>query len=73
MRFADRRWVFPADECVILPVKNTTAEWIAEWIGRELLAALRTAGDRFEGTLRVEVDECLGQSAVWHAGSAPRR
>ena len=73
VRFADRRWVFPAEECLILPVSNTTAEWIAEWIGRELLAALAAPGGRFEGRLRVEVDECQGQSAVWSAGPAPQR
>ena len=73
VRFADRRWVFPAEECLILPVRNTTAEWIAEWIGRELLAALEAPGGRFEGRLRVEVDECQGQSAIWSAGPAPQR
>jgi 6-pyruvoyltetrahydropterin/6-carboxytetrahydropterin synthase len=65
VRFKDRRWVFPADECVLLPVENTTAEWIARWIGHELLAAMDTAGSPVLGTLRIEVDECLGQSAIW--------
>lgn len=65
IRFGDRRWVFPADECVLLPVANTTAEWIAKWIGEELLRALADRGSPIQGTLRVEVDECLGQSAVW--------
>ena len=65
VRFANRRWIFPADECVVLPVRNTTAEWIARWIGMELLAALAAAGHAVGGTIRVSVDECLGQSAVW--------
>jgi 6-pyruvoyltetrahydropterin/6-carboxytetrahydropterin synthase len=65
VRFADRRWVFPADECVLLPVENTTAEWLARWIGGELLTALAAAGKPLAGRLRIEVDECLGQSAVW--------
>jgi 6-pyruvoyltetrahydropterin/6-carboxytetrahydropterin synthase len=65
VRFHDRRWVFPAAECVILPVRNTTAEWIARWIGHELLAALAASGRPLPETLRVSVDECLGQSAVW--------
>lgn len=63
--FADRRWVFPASECVLLPVANTTAEWIASWIGEHLLAALAAAGESVPQIIRVEVDECLGQSAVW--------
>ena len=65
VRFRDRRWVFPADECAILPVRNTTAEWIARWIGGELLAAFPGAGIAEPRVLRVAVDECLGQSAVW--------
>jgi len=65
VRFRDRRWIFPADECMVLPVANTTAEWIACWIGTELLAACAAAGTPLAGTIRVEVDECLGQSAVW--------
>ena len=66
VRFQNRRWVFPADECVLLPIENTTAEWLARWIGRELLDAMAAVGDPITGCLRIEVDECLGQSAVWH-------
>ena len=65
MTFVDRRWVFPADECMLLPVANTTAEWLASWIGQQLLASLASAGEPLPTTIRVEVDECLGQSAVW--------
>lgn len=68
VRFEDRRWVFPAEECRLLPVENTTAEWLAEWIGRELVAAMAAAGSAVGGRLRIEVDECLGQSAVWEQG-----
>jgi 6-pyruvoyltetrahydropterin/6-carboxytetrahydropterin synthase len=64
VRFGDRRWVFPADECALLPVSNTTAEWIARWIGGELLAAFAAQGRPRPAVLRVAVDECLGQSAV---------
>ncbi len=63
--FSDRRWVFPADECVLLPVSNTTAEWIATWIGEQLLESLAATGEPLPETIRIEVDECLGQSAVW--------
>ncbi|MFM8414234.1 MAG: 6-pyruvoyl trahydropterin synthase family protein [Planctomycetota bacterium] len=65
VRFDDRRWVFPAAECVLLPVANTTAEWIAAWIGARLIERLEATGTPVTGTLRVAVDECLGQSAVW--------
>jgi len=65
VRFQNRRWVFPADECQLLPIENTTAEWLARWIGSELLVACDAAGSSISGTLKVEVDECLGQTAVW--------
>ena len=63
--FDRRRWVFPADECVLLPVANTTAEWIAAWIGAELTTALAAAGTPLLGRIVVAVDECAGQEGVW--------
>lgn len=65
IRFENRRWVFPADECTLLPVVNTTAELLAEWIGHQLSQRLAAVGKPLAGRLRVEVDECLGQSGVW--------
>jgi hypothetical protein len=38
---------------------------LARWIGLELLRAMAASGSPITGRLRVEVDECLGQSAVW--------
>lgn len=67
--FRDRRWVFPADECQLLPIENTTAEWLAGWIGRELRDAMAAAGSPITGCLRIEVDECLGQSALWESAT----
>jgi 6-pyruvoyltetrahydropterin/6-carboxytetrahydropterin synthase len=63
--FEKRRWIFPADECRLLPLINTTAELLAEWIGTELLERLAQNGSRQLGFIRLEVDECLGQSAIW--------
>jgi len=67
IRFQQRRWVFPADECVLLPVVNTTAELLAGWIGEQLIGRLDRAGQPLPGSLQVEVDECLGQSGCWQA------
>ncbi len=63
--FEKRRWIFPADECRLLPLVNTTAELLAEWIGTELLKLLTQNGSRQPRFIRLEVDECLGQSAIW--------
>src|SRR6059058_4241481 len=33
-----RRWIFPRGDCVLLPVSNTTAELLAQYLGHRLLA-----------------------------------
>jgi 6-pyruvoyltetrahydropterin/6-carboxytetrahydropterin synthase len=64
VRFAERRWVFPRDDCRLLPVPNTTAELLGRYIAGRLLEALeRRCGSR-PTLLRIEVDECFGQSAI---------
>jgi 6-pyruvoyltetrahydropterin/6-carboxytetrahydropterin synthase len=63
--FERRRWVFPADECILLPLQNTTAEWLAAWIGRALIDALQAAGAPIPHRILVAVDECAGQEGVW--------
>jgi 6-pyruvoyltetrahydropterin/6-carboxytetrahydropterin synthase len=60
----DRRWVFPSGDCRLLPVVNTTSEMLAAYIGQQLGGKLISAGAAFNG-LRIEVDECDGQIAVW--------
>jgi 6-pyruvoyltetrahydropterin/6-carboxytetrahydropterin synthase len=59
--FEDRRWVFPRSDCILLPVPNTTAEKLAEYIGRRLLDDLQARLGKRPGQVRVEVDECNGQ------------
>jgi 6-pyruvoyltetrahydropterin/6-carboxytetrahydropterin synthase len=62
--FESRRWVFPREDCILLPIENTTAERLAWWIGDRLTPTIRTAaGGRIE-SLRVEVEENFGQWAV---------
>ncbi len=63
-RFADKRWVFPRGDCVLLPVANTTAELLARYIGRRLLDALAARTGARPRRVAIEVDECEGQSAV---------
>lgn len=61
-RFEDRRWVFPSDECVLLPIVNTTAELIARWIGHEFLHSIEDK-EHDLAELMIEVEENFGQSA----------
>jgi 6-pyruvoyltetrahydropterin/6-carboxytetrahydropterin synthase len=63
--FEERRWVFPREDCVLLPVANTTAELIAHWIALHLKDVfLRHAGGKHLELLRVEVEENFGQWAM---------
>ncbi|HQU42162.1 MAG TPA: 6-pyruvoyl tetrahydropterin synthase family protein [Pirellulales bacterium] len=62
--FEERRWVFPRGDCVLLPVPNTTAEMLARHIGRRLIAELTARGIAVPQRVRIEVDECDGQSAI---------
>jgi 6-pyruvoyltetrahydropterin/6-carboxytetrahydropterin synthase len=64
VRYKDREWLFPREDCVLLPIENTTAELLARYIGQRLRDDLRRH-HRFEPrVLRVEVEESFGQSAV---------
>jgi 6-pyruvoyltetrahydropterin/6-carboxytetrahydropterin synthase len=63
----DRRWVFPRGDCALLAVENTTAELLARYIGRRLLAALSAEAGFQPEHLRVAVDENQGQWGVWES------
>jgi 6-pyruvoyltetrahydropterin/6-carboxytetrahydropterin synthase len=63
--YADRRWIFPLCDCVLLPVANTTSELIGQYLGEKLYAQIRQATQVKPTRLRLEVDECFGQSAIW--------
>lgn len=60
-----RRWVFPRGDCVILPVSNTTAELLAQFIGQRLLAAIQRRTNIAPARIEVAVDENHGQWGVW--------
>lgn len=60
----NRRWIFPRGDCVILPIANTTAELLANYIGQQLLAAIHRRTGQRPGRLQVAVDENHGQWGV---------
>jgi 6-pyruvoyltetrahydropterin/6-carboxytetrahydropterin synthase len=62
--FESRRWVFPREDCVLLPVVNTTAEEIAAWLADRLRAVvLSQSGSNIE-SVQVEVEENFGQWGI---------
>lgn len=65
VRYRERQWLFPRDDCVLLPIENTTAELLARYLGRRLLVDLQTHHGYKPQVLRVEVEENVGQSATY--------
>jgi len=65
VRYQDREWLFPRDECVLLPIENTTAELLARYICLRLLEDLRRRNQFEPRIMRVEVEENFGQSATY--------
>ncbi len=62
LKHRDRTYVFPSRDVARLPITNTTAELIAEWIANEVRAALPWEYDNIRRIL-VNVEEMPGQSA----------
>jgi len=62
--WGDRRWVFPRGDCLLLGVPNTTAESLARHIATRLREELTCRLGARPTAVRIEVDECFGQSAV---------
>ena len=64
LTFEERRWVLPREDCVLLPIENTTAERLAWWIGQQLLLTLPREALALVTSLYVEVEENFGQCAI---------
>lgn len=61
VRFRKKRWVFPAEDCRLLPIENTTAEEIAAWLAQAVREKIKPkVGDRIS-YLEIGIDENHGQ------------
>ena len=56
------RYVFPAGDCIILPIPNTTVEMLAQYLAGRVRAQLGVARLK---SIEVEVEENFGQSASY--------
>jgi 6-pyruvoyltetrahydropterin/6-carboxytetrahydropterin synthase len=63
LTFGSKEWVFPREDCVLLPVENTTAELLAKYLAGRLTAELRDKYKFLPDVVRVEVEESFGQTA----------
>lgn len=61
--FGDRRYVIPETDVRALPIDNSTAERLAEWLAGRLAGELRARGAANLSSLTVTVEEAPGQSA----------
>jgi 6-pyruvoyltetrahydropterin/6-carboxytetrahydropterin synthase len=63
------RYVFPARDCALLPVPNTTVEMLAEMLAGQLEEELRRmgapVGARGLTAIEMEVEENIGQAATY--------
>ena len=62
------RFVFPASNVALLPITNTTAEMIAEYLARQFQSDLRKEGLTRLEAIEVEVEESFGQSGFYRVG-----
>lgn len=64
VRFRERRWVFPNEDAVIMPVINTTAEEIARVIAERVRERTKPQFGDALSLIEVGVDENYGQWGV---------
>ena len=65
IRCGDREYRFPASDVVALPIENSTAELLAEWLCGRVLEALARAGPDTLTRIAVELEEMPGQSGSY--------
>ncbi|MGH2594032.1 MAG: 6-pyruvoyl trahydropterin synthase family protein [Anaerolineae bacterium] len=63
--YKHRRFVFPREDVVLLPIPNTTAEMLAQYLTKRALEELRQFGGQPLRSIEMEVEESRGQSAVY--------
>jgi 6-pyruvoyl tetrahydropterin synthase/QueD family protein len=72
IRFAQRLYVFPCSDVVELPIDNSTAERLAEYICEQLYKRLSAFDISRLHTLTVGVEEAPTQMAYYHRRLMPR-
>ena len=65
VRFGDREYRFPATDVAVLPIENSTAELLAQWLCETVVAGLAAEGAENLTRIAVEVEEMPGQSGSY--------
>jgi 6-pyruvoyltetrahydropterin/6-carboxytetrahydropterin synthase len=63
--FGEPTYVFPKTDCVMLPIQNSTAEMLAQYLGARVRDELARGGYAHLTRLELEVEENYGQSAIY--------
>jgi 6-pyruvoyltetrahydropterin/6-carboxytetrahydropterin synthase len=69
--FGKPTYVFPKRDCALLPIPNSTAEMLAQYLGSQLREELAAGGYTHLTSLDLEVEENYGQSATYHEALVP--
>jgi 6-pyruvoyltetrahydropterin/6-carboxytetrahydropterin synthase len=64
-RYKNRRYCFPREDVVLIPIPNTTAEMLARYLCGRVRAWLAEHGAAQLSTIAIEVEESPGQSAIY--------
>jgi len=59
------RYVFPREECALLPIPNTTVEMLAQHLATRCISEFRARGIASLSAIELEVEENFGQSATY--------
>ena len=68
--FGKPTYVFPKRDCALLPIQNSTAEMLAEYIAVHVKRELIEGGYDHLTLLELEVEENFGQSATYRTSLA---
>jgi 6-pyruvoyltetrahydropterin/6-carboxytetrahydropterin synthase len=69
--FGQPTYVFPKRDCALLPIPNSTAEMLAQYLGIQVRQELSSRGYRHLTSLELEVEENYGQSATYRESLVP--
>ena len=62
LRFGEREYRLPAADVAALPIANTTAELLAEWVADRVEESLRAGGHTNITRIAVDIEEMPGQT-----------
>jgi 6-pyruvoyltetrahydropterin/6-carboxytetrahydropterin synthase len=69
--FGKPTYVFPRSDCALLPIQNSTAEMLAQYLALRLRDELAQEGHTHLSLLELEVEESFGQSATYRTSLVP--